>query len=164
MSDKLVYISSHGFPPIIDEDCEVLILGSFPSVKSREESFYYMHPTNRFWPLLSKIIGVDFTKLNIKEKKGTLLKYHVALYDVLISCDIEGSKDSTITNVIATDVTKLISKTKIKKIYINGRTAFNLFLKYNPNLKNMATYLPSTSSANARFSLDKLYTYWKTIV
>lgn len=159
-----MHISSHGFGPIIDKDCEILILGSFPSVKSREESFYYMHPSNRFWPLLSKIIGVDFKKLNIKEKGKILLKHHIALYDVLISCDIEGSKDSTITNVVATDVTKLIYNTKIKKIYINGRTAYNLFLKYNSDLKNIATYLPSTSSANARFSLDNLYTYWKTIV
>ena len=163
LKNKTIHISNHGFEPVIDKFCTILILGSFPSVKSRETSFYYMHPNNRFWPLLSIIFNVDFTILSIKEKEKTLLKHHIALYDVLISCDVDGSKDSSINNAKATDVFKLISNTKINRIFINGKTAYNLFLKYNPSLKVITTYLPSTSSANARYNLDKLYNYWKTI-
>lgn len=158
-----INIPDHGFGPIIDQSCKILILGSFPSVKSREEAFFYMYPQNRFWPLMSKILEEDFVSADIKKKREILLKYHIALYDVIESCSIEGSKDSSITDVIPTDISKLIKDTNILHIFLNGKTAFNLFLQYNPSLEKIASYLPSTSSANASYNLNRLLEIWDKI-
>lgn len=158
-----VEVKTHEFGPVIDEHCEILILGSFPSVKSREEEFYYMHSQNRFWPLLSKLLNEDFVHASLEDKRRMLLLHHIALYDVLESCEIEGSKDSTISNFQPTDVKQLIQNTNIKQIFVNGRTAYNIFIKHNPDLAQIARYLPSTSSANARFSLDTLRYHWNAI-
>ena len=144
----------HPFKPIINEESEILVLGSFPSVVSRSNNFYYGNKKNRFWRLLDLIYGTNLDLLSNMEKK---------IYDVVYSCSIVGSSDSSIEDVIYSDINSLIKNTKIKKIYCNGKTAYNLFITGNPNLKAMAVYLPSTSPANAAFSIDKLYSEWKII-
>ena len=153
----------HPFKPIINEESEILVLGSFPSVVSRSNDFYYGNKKNRFWRLLDLIYGTNLDLLSNMEKKNKLLELHIAIYDVVYSCSIVGSSDSSIEDVIYSDINSLIRNTKIKKIYCNGKTAYNLFIKGNPNLKEMAVYLPSTSPANAAFSIDKLYSEWKII-
>ena len=164
MNPAIKHISHHGFPPIIDENSNILILGSFPSVKSRAESFYYMHPQNRFWKLLGKLFNENFESITNQQRINLLLRHHIALYDVLESCNIVGSADHTIRNVKPTDVSQLIKETNITKIYINGKTAYHLFIRYNPELSEIAKVLPSTSSANARFRLNDLYNEWKWIL
>lgn len=156
------HIPSHGFPALVEENSELLILGSFPSVKSRVSKFYYMHPQNRFWDILSLLYDdIHFKSSNINVKIQTLKQHHIALYDVIESCDIIGSKDSSITNVTPADITSLINNTNITKILLNGNKADTLFKQYNPSLVPMATCVPSTSSANAQYSLERLVSAWK---
>ncbi len=156
-------IVEHGFPPLIDVSNKILILGSFPSRKSREESFFYMHKQNRFYALLSMIFEDDFVNIDTQGKIRLLKKHGIGLYDVIEACEIDGSKDSSIRNVKPTDILSLIKNTKIRHVFLNGRKANDLFLKYNPDLNIPSTYLPSTSPANARYSLEGLYEDWKTI-
>lgn len=151
------------FEPLIHSHSKILILGSFPSVKSREQAFYYMHPNNRFWALLSAIYQEDFLGADIQEKKEKLSKHHIGLYDVVESCEITGSKDSSIVPVKIADIPGLIKHTQIKRIFLNGRKAEALFKDNFPQLKSMAYYLPSTSPANAQFSFEKLIKYWRII-
>ncbi|QWC00316.1 DNA-deoxyinosine glycosylase [Mycoplasmatota bacterium] len=161
MKETLV---NHQFGPIYDKLSKILILGSFPSVKSRENDFYYMHPNNRFWKLLSMIYEDEgFLDEDIQKKKHLLKKYHIALYDVIEKCSIHGSSDSTIKNIKVSDIENILNNSSIKKIFLNGRKAESIFHTYYPNLKYQASYLPSTSPANARFSLDDLYIRWKDI-
>ena len=151
----------HPFEPVYDEKSEILILGSLPSVKSREQKFYYGHPRNRFWQVLAGVFGeeVPFT---IEEKKEFLLRHHIAVWDVIESCDIKGSSDSSIRNVVATDLESLLAGTQIKRIFVNGKTAGKLFHLYQSKQIGMeAVVLPSTSPANAAFSLDKLIEIWE---
>lgn len=153
----------HEIPPIYNKNSKILILGSFPSVKSRESQFFYHHPQNRFWKVLSSVLDKD-TPITIDEKKDFLLDNNIALWDVIASCDIEGSSDSSIKNVVANDLNKIIDTCDIKQIFCNGGKSFELYKKYcekNTNLK--AIKLPSTSPANARFSLEKLVEDWKVI-
>lgn len=154
----------HEIPPIFDKNSKILVLGSFPSVKSRESQFFYHHPQNRFWKVLSSVIGVD-TPTSIEEKKKFLLDNNIALWDVIASCDIEGSSDSSIKNVVANDLDKIIENCNIKQIFCNGGKSYELYRKYcekDTNLK--AIKLPSTSPANARFSLEKLIAEWNIIL
>ncbi|MDY5212060.1 DNA-deoxyinosine glycosylase [Intestinibacter sp.] len=154
----------HEIPPIFDKNSKILVLGSFPSVKSRESQFFYHHPQNRFWKVLSSVIGVD-TPTSIEEKKKFLLDNNIALWDVIDSCDIEGSSDSSIKNVVANDLDKIIENCNIKQIFCNGGKSYELYRKYcekDTNLK--AIKLPSTSPANARFSLEKLIAEWNIIL
>ena len=153
----------HPLNPYIFNDSEILILGSLPSVKSREEKFYYMHPKNRFWLLLEIIFQADFTNRDILVKKALLKKHKIALYDVIECCEIINSDDSSIRNVIPVNIKKMIQGTNVSRIFINGKKAWTLFLKYNPDLVSIATYLPSTSPANAQYNIEKLIIYWKTI-
>lgn len=153
----------HQLKPIIDANSRILILGSLPSVKSREKNFYYMHPMNRFWKILSLVYEEDFIGADTNQKISLLRKYHIALYDVIESCDILGSSDATITNVSPVDIAKIIVNSNVRNIYLNGRKAYDLFVKYNPKLKKIAIYLPSTSPANARFSVERLYKQWEII-
>lgn len=156
------HIPSHGFPAVIDTDSKLLILGSFPSVKSREDTFYYMHPQNRFWDVLAVLYDDQhFVSSDIEVKKQTLKLYHIALYDVIESCDIIGSKDNSITNVVPADISSLIQGTNITKILLNGNKAKTLFKQYNPSLIPLASVVPSTSSANAQYSLKRLVEAWK---
>lgn len=157
-------METHKFGPVFNKDSEYLFLGSFPSVKSREKNFYYMHPKNRFYPLLKEVFDDDFTNLDIEVKKELLLKHHIALFDVIQSCEIVGSSDSSIKNIQVNDIKKIIDNTKINKIILNGKLAYNLFIKQFPDLVNIAYYLPSTSAANAACSLEKLKTHLLEII
>ena len=152
---------SHTFSPVYDEHSEILILGSFPSVKSREQGFYYGHPQNRFWKVISSICNQQLPS-TIEEKKEMLLKNHIAIWDVIDSCDIIGSSDSSIKNVIPADIVGLLKKTNIKKIFANGKTAGKLYEKFSKEATGLEIIvLPSTSPANAMFSLERLITEWK---
>ena len=153
----------HEIPPVYDENSKILILGSFPSVKSRENQFFYHHPQNRFWKTLAAVVGCD-TPISIEEKKKFLLTNNIAVWDVIASCEIEGSSDSSIKNVVVNDFNSIIYKSNIKQIFCNGGKSYDLCRKYCEKSTNMkAIKLPSTSPANARFSLDKLISEWKII-
>ena len=163
MANK-THIPSHGFPPIIDKDSQILILGSFPSVKSREEDFYYMHKRNRFWKILSEVFDdKQFLSESIEEKKKALKIHGIALYDAIESCDIVGSKDASITNVKPADIKTLIKNTGVQRIVLNGQKAAHFFKKNNPGLVDMSITLPSTSPANAAYRLYDLVEYWRRI-
>ena len=150
----------HKFPEFYSPDSELLILGSFPSVRSREEDFYYAHPQNRFWSVLSACLSEDVPG-NLQEKKSLLIKHRIALWDVIDSCEIMGSSDSSIKNALPTDICGLLSKTHIKKIILNGRTAEKYYLKFNKDVNAPYAVLPSTSPANAAWSLERLTAAWK---
>ncbi|MBQ2940907.1 MAG: DNA-deoxyinosine glycosylase [Clostridia bacterium] len=146
----------HPIPPLYDENSKVLILGSFPSVKSREQMFFYGHPQNRFWRVLALVFGED-TPLTIEEKRSFVLRHNLALWDVLASCDIEGSADSTIKNAVANDLSEIIKNSKVAKIFVNGKTAEKYYIKYTEKkLGRKAICLPSTSPANASYSIERL--------
>lgn len=160
---KLQHVT-HPFEPIFNEDSLILILGSFPSVKSREESFYYAHPGNRFWKLMANITETDQLPTTVSNKKEMLLKNKIAVWDVIKSCDINKSSDSSIKNVEPNDISGLILKTEVKNIFINGSKAYNLYMKYclgNVNID--VCKLPSTSAANATYSFDALLRGWSII-
>ncbi len=146
----------HQFPPIWDEQSRILILGSFPSVKSREQGFFYGHPQNRFWKVLSTVVECRKPE-TIEEKKQLLLENHIAIWDVIESCQIKGSSDSSIKDVVANDLTEVLEKSQIRKIFANGKTAERLYNKYTLSKTGMPiTALPSTSPANAAWSLQRL--------
>ena len=153
----------HPIAPVFDKDSKVLILGSFPSVKSREEGFFYGHPQNRFWKITSRLFGEELP-LTIDEKKAFLIRNHIALWDVIGSCEIEGSSDSSIRNVTVNDLSLILDVADIRAIFLNGKKAEQYYMKYLfPILKRDAVCLPSTSPANAAWSLDKLTDAWKVI-
>lgn len=140
-----------------------LILGSFPSVKSRQTEFYYSHPQNRFWKVLAAIYSCPVPD-TIERKKNLILSHNLALFDVIASCDISGSADSKITNVVPNDLSPILSGSKITKIYVNGKTAekyYNKYLRTSTDIECVT--LPSTSPANAACSLEKLIESWKII-
>lgn len=156
-------IVNHEIPPYYDEDSTILILGSIPSVKSREEGFYYAHPQNRFWPVLALVFSEE-TPLSIDDKKAFLRRNHIALWDTLASCEIKGSFDSSISSPKVNDIMGLLQQTKIKKIYTTGRVAYNLYNKYIYDKTGLqAISLPSTSPANCRVSKDELVRIYKQI-
>ncbi|MCL2694497.1 MAG: DNA-deoxyinosine glycosylase [Oscillospiraceae bacterium] len=146
------------FPPIYDKNSRLLILGTMPSVKSREAGFYYSHPQNRFWKVLSACFGKSLPQ-TVEEKTQLLLTHKIALWDVLESCEITGSDDSTIREPIYNDVAGLINKTRIEKVLCNGTKAYKLYLGLGLSLP--AACMPSTSPANAAWSLEKLIEKWK---
>ncbi len=153
----------HPIQPIFDEHSRVLILGSFPSVRSREEGFFYGHPQNRFWKVISAVFG-EMTPRTVTEKKAFLLRSHVALWDVIGSCDICGSADSSIRNVSANDLGIILDHADIRQIYVNGRTAFRYYRKHcESETGRQAVCLPSTSPANAAWSLERLTAAWSCI-
>ena len=154
----------HTFDPIYDKDSKILILGSFPSVKSREQKFFYGHPQNRFWKVISSVFGCDIPK-TIDEKREFLLKNGIALWDVIASCEITGSSDSSIKDVTVNDISVILNSADIKTIYTNGKTAEKYFNKYIKNKINKETIsLPSTSPANAVWSESRLVEAWKVVV
>lgn len=153
----------HPIAPVFDKDSKVLILGSFPSVRSREEGFFYGHPQNRFWKVTSQIFGEELP-VTIDEKKAFLIRNHIALWDVIGSCEIDGSSDSSIRDVTVNDLSVILGTADIRAIFLNGKKAEQYYLKYLfPILKRDAVCLPSTSPANAAWNLDKLITVWKAI-
>lgn len=149
----------HTFKPIYNKNSKILILGSFPSVKSREDNFYYAHPKNGFWKLISKILNTK-EPITIEDKTKLILNNKLAIYDVIKSCDIEGSEDSSIKNVKLNNLDEIIKKSKIEKIIFNGNKAYELYNKYETNKFSNIEVLPSTSPANARYSFEDLYTIW----
>lgn len=153
----------HPIPPLYDEGCKILILGSFPSVKSREAMFFYGHPQNRFWKLLAQIFEEPVPQ-NTDEKRSLALKHHIAMWDSIRSCTIAGSSDSSIRDVIPNDLSVILDNSRVERIFCNGATSYNLYMKYiYPNTGIKAVKLPSTSPANAAFTMDRLLEQWKVI-
>lgn len=151
---------NHPIEPIYNENSKILILGSFPSVKSRETGFFYGHPQNRFWKVVSAVCAVP-VPVTIREKKDFLLNNNIAVWDVIKSCDIEGSSDSSIKNVTPNDLHVILENAHIKQIFVNGKKAEQLYIKYiEPNINQSAVCLPSTSPANAAWNLDRLVESW----
>ena len=156
----------HMFPPVFDNHSKILILGTFPSVKSREQQFYYGHPQNRFWKTLAYITN-ETVPTTIEEKKHLLLNHNIAVWDVIQSCEIIGSSDSSIRNVVPADIAGLLKQAPITAIFGNGKKACDLFEKYvTPTLCDFAETgtirpLPSTSPANAAWSTARLQACWQ---
>ena len=153
----------HPFPPLYDAASRILILGSFPSVKSREQQFFYGHPQNRFWRVTAAVFGCAVPQ-TVPEKQAFLHANHIALWDVVASCDIRGSADSSIRNVIPNDLTPILAGADIRAIFVNGSTAARYYTQYQmPLLQREAVRLPSTSPANAAWSLERLIAAWSVI-
>lgn len=156
-------IVKHTFNAFYNLDSEILILGSMPSVKSRELGFYYMHPQNKFWHILELVYNEEIGN-SIENKKQFLIKHKIALWDVIKSCEINGSSDSSIKNVKVNDINELINKSNIKYIYTTGRKAYELYNKYlKEKVGKDAIYLYSPSPANSSISLDKIVENYKVI-
>ena len=154
----------HPIEPVFDQNSRILILGSFPSVKSREVNFFYGHPKNRFWKVIAAVYG-EKTPGSIEEKKSFLLRNRIAVWDVIKSCDIEGSADSSIKNVVPNDLKRILNQTEIEHIFLNGKKAEQLYKKYlEKEINRKAECLPSTSPANAAWSLERLLEEWKRIL
>lgn len=151
---------THGFPPVYDTKSRVLILGSLPSVKSREQQFYYGHPQNRFWRVLAAVTGKP-VPATVGQKKEFLLGSGIALYDAVCECDIAGSSDSSIRNIVPTDLSPILQTAKIAAIFTNGGTASRVYKRYHLPVTGIeAISLPSTSPANAAWSPEKLISAW----
>lgn len=154
---------SHDFEPVFDENSKILILGTFPSVKSRENQFYYGHPQNRFWKVIAGLTESEVPQ-TIEEKKKLLLEHGIAIWDVIESCDIIGSSDSSIKNVVPADIERVVANSKIQNIYANGGTAKKLYEKYSQKKTGREIIgLPSTSPANAAYSLERLLECWQEV-
>lgn len=153
----------HPIPPVYNGHSRVLVLGSFPSVKSREQGFFYGHPQNRFWKVLSILGGCD-VPTSIEEKRNLLLKMGIAVWDVIASCEIVGSSDSSIKNVQPNDLKSILDNSSVTKIYVNGKTAKKYYDKYLLKSTGVeAVCLPSTSPANAVYTLERLVAEWNVI-
>ena len=153
----------HNIPPIYDKNSKILILGSFPSVKSREVQFFYGHPQNRFWRVTAALTGEE-TPVSIEQKRAMLLRNGIALWDVIASCEITGSSDSSIRSVVANELSPLLAVSRIRRVFTNGATADRLYRKYLLVKTGLpATRLPSTSPANAAWSLERLTAEWSVI-
>ncbi len=153
----------HPIPPIFDKSSRILILGSFPSQRSREQMFFYGHPQNRFWRVTASVFKAPVPE-DIQEKKQFLLSNGIAVWDVIASCDIVGSSDSSIRNVCANDLREILNTADIGEIFVNGRTAEKYYNKYTrDSVGRSAVCLPSTSPANAAWSLERLIAEWSII-
>ena len=153
----------HPIPPLYDENSRVLILGSFPSVKSREAMFFYGHPQNRFWKLMALLFDADIPS-TVEEKKRLVLSHGIAMWDTIHSCTITGSSDSSIKDVVPNDLSVILNNSRVKRIFCNGAASHRLYQKYIYPINNIpAQKLPSTSPANAAWSLEKLAEEWKII-
>ena len=154
----------HSFEPIFDSASQILILGTLPSVKSRETNFYYGHKQNRFWKVLAALFQEPIPE-TIDEKKHLLLRHHIAIWDVIQSCDIKGSSDSSIKNAVPADISRILKAANIQTIIANGGTAFRLYRRYcEPVTGRPAALCPSTSPANAAFSLERLSECWSKFI
>ncbi len=155
---------SQPFAPWIDHLSRILILGSFPSIRAIEVGFYYGNERNRFYRVLSELLRVDLVTCSGTLKKKILLEHHIAIHDVIQSCDINGSSDATIRNVVVADIRKLMKKYSIRHIFINGKTAGRLFDEFFSEFQTMRTILPSSSPANAQYRLPQLIDSWSPIL
>lgn len=152
----------HPFLPVVDENCRILVLGSFPSVKSREDGFFYGHPQNRFWRMMAVLLHEEVPQ-DISAKKAMLLRHHIALWDVIASCEITGSSDASVKNAIPVDIARVMNAAVIERVICNGALAGKLYKRYLLPITGVeAVVLPSTSPANAAWSLDKLICAWLT--
>lgn len=156
-------LQTHTFAPIFQSDAQILILGSFPSVQSRRQAFYYGHPQNRFWRVVAEVLNEQVPN-DVEEKKILLYKHKIALWDVIHQCEIRGSSDQSIQNVKPNDLSVILSNAPIGHIYTNGQKAGKLYQKYfQTEIQCEMTILPSTSPANATYSLEKLVQAWRVI-
>ncbi len=154
---------SHPIPPVYDENSRILILGSFPSVKSREAHFFYGHPRNRFWAVTSRIMGEPVPETTA-EKKAFLLRNRIAVWDVIGSCVITGSADSSIKDVVPNDLSEILEGADIRQIFVNGKTAEKMYVRYTQQVTGRECIcLPSTSPANAAWSEMRLVDAWRII-
>ena len=154
----------HPFEAFCGHDPKILILGSFPSVKSRENNFFYGHPQNRFWKVISAVVNCP-TPTDVEAKKQMLDRYGIALWDSIHSCEITGSSDSSIKNVTPNDICPILEKYDIKAIFANGKTSGMYYEKYiEPVCGVKATVLPSTSPANAAWSVQRLAEEYSVIL
>ena len=153
----------HPIRPVYNKNSRALILGSFPSVKSREANFFYGHPQNRFWKVLAAVFEVE-VPVTVEEKRDFLLAHGIAVWDVIKSCDIVGSSDSSIKNVVPNDLREILDTADIRQIFVNGKTAEKYYKKYiEKEIGRKALCLPSTSPANAAWSFEKLVTEWRKV-
>ena len=153
----------HPFGPLYSSHSKILILGSFPSVRSREQEFFYGHPQNRFWKVIAAVFDAPVPK-TIGEKKDLILDNDLALWDSIASCEITGSSDASIKNVRANDLGVILNNCSIERIYCNGRKSHEMYRKYiEPCTGREAVCLPSTSPANAQWTLDRLIGAWAVI-
>ena len=154
----------HPIEPVYDSQSRILILGSFPSVKSREAMFFYGHPQNRFWKVTAAVFGCPVPQ-TVDEKRAFLLANGIAVWDVIASCEIEGSSDSSIRNVTPNDLSRILNAAPVEQIFVNGKTALKYYEKYlRPVTGREAICLPSTSPANAAWNLEKLTEAWSIIL
>ena len=154
----------HPIAPVFDKHSDILILGSLPSVKSREQMFFYGHPQNRFWRVMEALFQSE-PLLTVEDKKQFLLAHHIALWDVIYSCDIKGSADSTIRNVEPTDLNRVIQNSNVRRVFCNGKTSGNYYDKFQKERTGIeAVTLPSTSPANAAWNLERLVEAWRCIL
>lgn len=154
----------HPIPPLFDASARVLILGSFPSVKSREAMFFYGHPQNRFWRIMAALTGCPVPQ-SVEEKKTLILSNHFALWDSIGSCTIAGSSDSSIRDVVPNDLRIIVDHAPIERIFCNGAASLKYYRRYNePLLGRHAELLPSSSPANAAWSLESLIDAWRVIL
>lgn len=152
----------HPIPPLYDSDSRTLILGSFPSVKSREQAFFYGHPQNRFWRVLAGVYN-EAVPQSIEQKREFILRHNLALWDTIESCEIVGSSDSSIKNVVPNNLDTILKNSRIERIFTNGKTSQKYYDKFLKQKYGESICLPSTSPANAAFSLEKLINEWQII-
>ena len=154
---------THSFEPVFDARSRVLVLGSFPSVLSRDNAFYYGNPRNRFWPLMAELLGEpEPGLLDVAGKRAMLLRHRVALWDVVASCDVRGSSDASIRDVVPTDVGRVLAVAHVEAVFCNGGTAAHLYHRHLESRTGMpAVMLPSTSPANASWSAARLLARWR---
>lgn len=154
--------ATHSFPSCYDSESRILILGSFPSVVSREEGFYYAHRSNRFWPVMESLFSVSLK--SIEDKKTFLHSHHIALWDVVSECEITSSSDASIRSVVPKDIEKILMESRVERIFVNGSKAYELLKRYNSEkIWRAAVKLPSTSSTNASFSFSRLLDEWSAV-
>lgn len=154
----------HPFPPLFDSESRTLILGSFPSVKSREAMFFYGHPQNRFWKLMALLYGGD-VPVTVEEKSALILRNRLALWDSIHSCTITGSSDSSVKDVVPNDLSVIFENSRVSRVFCNGALSHKMYMKYIfPQTGIEAAKLPSTSPANAAYSLERLADEWKVIL
>lgn len=152
----------HPVEALFNENSKILILGTFPSVKSREAKFFYGHPQNRFWRVMARLCDAELPQ-TVEDKKKLILDNHFALWDVIHSCDVKGSADSLIKNVVPNDIGVILNNSEVSRIFVNGKKAESLYKKYLEKETGItAVCLPSTSPANASWSEDRLTEYWRS--
>lgn len=157
----------HPLPPLYDEQSRILILGSFPSVKTREAAFFYGHPQNRFWKVMTYLLGQEQELRATQPEHASIVmkQHHIAMWDSIYSCDIIGSSDASIKNIVPTDLLPIVQQSKIKAVFTNGTASFKTYQKlHEASIGIRAVKLPSTSPANAAWSLERLVEAWQVVI